>query len=187
MNGQMVSNKLAQHLGMLSGHEMMWYQVIQHWWECMQPPCPIPPLPCPAPPRPFCPKKPGASYPRILDDYIGWWDPRILDDYIGWWDPRILDDYIGWWDPRILDDYIGWFPSPVIFRPGVKGIVHVSISWLLTNGYYYRSFCQFPNRQHCFVSSGMSGFQGKPFLSVGWKDNCPHRYRTKGGGGSKGL
>jgi hypothetical protein len=115
MNGRMVSNKLAQHLGMfvgpwsdvISGHPTL----MRMHAASMPPPCPAL---SPALPRPFCPKKPRASYPRILDDYIGWWHPRILDGYIGWWDPWILDDYIGWWDPRILDDYIGWWDPRIL-------------------------------------------------------------------------
>jgi hypothetical protein len=73
------ATSLPNTFGMLWGHDMIWYQVIQHWRECS---LHAPPLPGPA------------------------------------------------------------LPHPVFF-------------------------CPFPNPQHCFVSSGMSGFQGLPFLSVG--------------------
>jgi len=115
MNGQMVSNKLAQHLGMLSGHEMMWYQVIQHWWECMQPPCPSP-LSL-APPRPTLSvlKSPGFLSPDIgwlhrmmgsLD--IGWLHRMMGSPDIGWLHRMMGSPDIGWLHRMMGSPDIGW-------------------------------------------------------------------------------
>lgn len=97
--------------------------------------------------------------------------------------PGFLSPDIGWL--HRMNDYIGWFPPPVILRPGVKGIVHVSISWvwpMVTVSFSAHSLI----RSIVLFLQGCPGFRVyHSFLLVWLEGQCPHQYWTKGGGSKR--